>query len=124
MVDQWIPEIARCCENSRENDGDQDYRLQKPWSIAPGVDFLLIQPTATMRFPIIALMALPFAVGRRPFLQQTSNNTWILGNNIWNITQGPIYGTKLYYQGKDAIGSAAGHYVGAGMNSIFSPPRL
>jgi rhamnogalacturonan endolyase len=79
-----------------------------------------------MRFrsSALAVLALPFAVARTSFLQQTSNNTWILGNNSWNITQGPIYGTKLYYQGKDAIGSAAGHYVGAGTNSIFSPPRL
>jgi hypothetical protein len=68
----------------------------------------------------LVLVALPFAVARTSFLQQTSNNTWILGNDIWNITQGPIYGTKLYYQGKDAIGSAAGHYVGAGMNGFFS----
>jgi hypothetical protein len=74
-----------------------------------------------MRFwvPALALVALPFTVGRSSFLQQTSNNTWILGNGIWNITQGLVYGTKLYYQGKDAIGSAAGHYVGAGINHIF-----
>jgi hypothetical protein len=52
-------------------------------------------------------------------LQQTSNDTWILGNDLWNITQGPVYGTKLYYQGKDAIGNAAGHYVGAGINLVF-----
>jgi rhamnogalacturonan endolyase len=74
-----------------------------------------------MRFHLLvpALMALPFAVGGSSFLQQTSNNTWVLGNDIWNITQGPIYGTKLYYQGKDAIGSAAGHYVGAGIDCVF-----
>jgi rhamnogalacturonan endolyase len=70
-----------------------------------------------MRFHLV-LVALPFAIGRSSFLQQTNNNTWILGNNIWNITQGPIYGTKLYYQGKDAIGSAAGHYVGAGIDYV------
>ena len=68
-----------------------------------------------------ALTALPFAVGRSSFLQQTSNNTWVLGNDIWNITQGPIYGTKLFYQGKDAIGGAAGHYVGAGIDKGFFP---
>lgn len=62
----------------------------------------------------LAFMTVPFVVGRGPFLQQTSNVTWVLGNDIWNITQGPIYATKLFYQGEDAIGSAAGHYVGAG----------
>jgi len=69
----------------------------------------------------LALTALPFVVAKGPFLQQTSNDTWVLGNDIWNITQGPIYGTKLYYQGKDAIGSAVGHYVGAGIKHVSSP---
>jgi rhamnogalacturonan endolyase len=72
-----------------------------------------------LRIFTFALTALPFTVGRGSFLQQTSNDTWIIGNDIWNITQGPIYGTKLYYQGKDAIGKAAGHYVGAGINQMF-----
>lgn len=63
---------------------------------------------------ILAFTALPFVVAQGPFLKQTSNSTWVLGNDIWNITQGPIYATKLFYQGEDAIGSAAGHYVGAG----------
>jgi rhamnogalacturonan endolyase len=82
--------------------------------------------TTIMRFwiPSLALVALPFTAGRSSFLQQTSNNTWILGNDIWNITQGSIYGTKLYYQGKDAIGSAAGHYVGAGMKYVFFHSRI
>ncbi|KAI4740118.1 hypothetical protein E4T50_09434 [Aureobasidium sp. EXF-12298] len=67
----------------------------------------------------LAFGALPFVVGRSLFLQQTSNDTWVLGNDIWNITQGPIYATKLFYQGKDAIGSAAGHYLGAdGENNL------
>lgn len=76
--------------------------------------------TATMKPQSLtfALTALPFALGIGPFLQQTSNSTWIIGNDIWNITQGPVYGTQLYYQGKDAIGSAVGHYVGAGMNRV------
>ncbi|THZ20218.1 hypothetical protein D6C91_04825 [Aureobasidium pullulans] len=67
----------------------------------------------------LSLAALPFVAAGGPFLQQTSNNTWIIGNDLWNITQGSIYGTKLYYQGKDAIGKAAGHYVGAdGENNL------
>lgn len=71
----------------------------------------------------LVLAALPFVAAGGPFLQQTSNNTWIIGNDLWNITQGSIYGTKLYYQGKDAIGKAAGHYVGAGKNQIVFFPR-
>ncbi|THW34801.1 hypothetical protein D6D21_09429 [Aureobasidium pullulans] len=67
----------------------------------------------------LSLAALPLVAAGGPFLQQTSNNTWIIGNDLWNITQGSIYGTKLYYQGKDAIGKAAGHYVGAdGENNL------
>lgn len=72
----------------------------------------------------LAFGALPFVVARSSFLQQISNDTWVLGNDVWNITQGPIYATKLFYQGKDAIGSAAGHYVGAGINCSSSPSRV
>lgn len=76
------------------------------------------------QFLTLAFMALPFVVARNSFLQQTSNGTWVLGNDIWNITQGPIYATKLFYQGEDAIGSAAGHYVGAGNNCFFNTARV
>ncbi|PNS17664.1 hypothetical protein CAC42_3059 [Sphaceloma murrayae] len=63
---------------------------------------------------LVAIWSLSAATNaaRQSFLQQTGNNTWIIGNAIWNLTQGPIYGTKLYYQGYDAVDSAAGHYVG------------
>ncbi|KAF2134928.1 polysaccharide lyase family 4 protein [Dothidotthia symphoricarpi CBS 119687] len=47
----------------------------------------------------------------KSFLQMTGNQTWILGNEIWNVTQGAQYGTKLWYKGKDRVGVAAGHYV-------------
>ncbi|KAI5203256.1 polysaccharide lyase family 4 protein [Aureobasidium subglaciale EXF-2481] len=73
----------------------------------------------TARFVLFALAAFPLVSARSSFLQQTGTSTWVIGNDIWNITQGPIYGTKLYYQDKDAIGEAAGHYVGAdGENNL------
>ncbi|KAI5256298.1 hypothetical protein E4T42_01532 [Aureobasidium subglaciale] len=61
----------------------------------------------TARFVLFALAAFPLVSARSSFLQQTGTSTWVIGNDIWNITQGPIYGTKLYYQDKDAIGEAA-----------------
>ncbi|KAI5269838.1 hypothetical protein E4T47_06684 [Aureobasidium subglaciale] len=73
----------------------------------------------TARLVLLSLAAFPLVSARSSFLQQTGTSTWVIGNDIWNITQGPIYGTKLYYQGKDAIGEAAGHYVGAdGENNL------
>ncbi|KAF4544218.1 Rhamnogalacturonate lyase protein [Lasiodiplodia theobromae] len=46
-----------------------------------------------------------------PFLQ-TLNGSWVIGNDLWNITQGSVYGKPAYYKGKDIIGEAVGHYVG------------
>lgn len=46
-----------------------------------------------------------------PFLKQLDNQTWILGNEIWNVTQQVTYGVQLYYKGRDCVGDAAGHYV-------------
>lgn len=46
-----------------------------------------------------------------PFLKQVDNSTWIIGNELWNVTQGQTYGTKLYYKGQDCVGEAVGHYV-------------
>ncbi|PSN69554.1 hypothetical protein BS50DRAFT_547165 [Corynespora cassiicola Philippines] len=47
-----------------------------------------------------------------PFLQQINSTHWILGNDLWNVTQGPVYATNLQYQESDAVGSAVGHYAG------------
>lgn len=46
-----------------------------------------------------------------PFLQQVDNQTWILGNEIWNLTQQVTYGVQLYYKDRDCVGEAVGHYV-------------
>ncbi|KAI0183846.1 polysaccharide lyase family 4 protein [Xylaria flabelliformis] len=46
-----------------------------------------------------------------PFLSQVADYTWIIGNEIWNLTQGPKYGVQLYYKDHDCVGDAVGHYV-------------
>lgn len=46
------------------------------------------------------------------FLKEIGNSTWVIGNGIWNVTQGRQYGVKLMYKGKDRVGpKATGHYV-------------
>ncbi|KAI1421810.1 rhamnogalacturonate lyase [Xylaria sp. FL1777] len=46
-----------------------------------------------------------------PFLSQVDNQTWIIGNELWNLTQGPKYGVRLFYKDHDCVGDAVGHYV-------------
>lgn len=46
-----------------------------------------------------------------PFLQELGNETWVIGNEIWNMTQGRQYGVELYYKEHDCVGDAVGHYV-------------
>ena len=51
----------------------------------------------------------------KPFLiPRTSTTGWVIGNGLWNITIGDVYGKKLYYGGRDLIGDAVGHYAGYG----------
>ncbi|CAK5278237.1 unnamed protein product [Mycena citricolor] len=62
---------------------------------------------------VVSLAAAVIAKG--PFLKQTTNQTWIFGNDLWNVTQGPFYATQLYSDlvpGVDLVGTAAGHYAG------------
>ncbi|KAF2087068.1 polysaccharide lyase family 4 protein [Saccharata proteae CBS 121410] len=47
-----------------------------------------------------------------PFLQSLNSTHHVIGNDLWNITQGPIYGTPLYYNDRELVGAAEGHYVG------------
>ncbi|KAF2635194.1 rhamnogalacturonate lyase-like protein [Massarina eburnea CBS 473.64] len=49
--------------------------------------------------------------GPKSFLTEVGNSTWVLGNEIWNVTQGRQYANKLWYKGKDRVGQAVGHYV-------------
>lgn len=57
----------------------------------------------------VSARVLPRATG--PFLTQVDNQTWLIGNDVWNLTQEVTYGVKLYYQDHDCVGDAVGHYV-------------
>jgi rhamnogalacturonan endolyase len=63
--------------------------------------------------------AFPSKPATGPFLTQVDNTTWVLGNEIWNVTQEQIYGVKLMYKGKDCVGEAVGHYVSYSMCQLF-----
>jgi hypothetical protein len=54
-----------------------------------------------------------------PFLQTLGPQEHIIGNDIWNVTIGPIYGTKLFYKNKDLVGNAVGHYVSYSLFPTF-----
>jgi rhamnogalacturonan endolyase len=45
------------------------------------------------------------------FLKELGNSTWVIGNDVWNVTQNRQYANKLWYKGKDRVGDAVGHYV-------------
>lgn len=52
-----------------------------------------------------------------PFLTQVDAQTWVFGNDHWNVTEGKYYATKLFSSilpGHDLVGAAAGHYAGIG----------
>lgn len=58
------------------------------------------------------------AIAKGPFLSQIDNQTWVFGNDLWNVTQGPNYATKLYstiLPEQDLVGTAYGHYSDVGM---------
>lgn len=65
----------------------------------------------------LALCLLGFLVTRARcdlFLNQVGNSSWVFGNDIFNVTQGPVYATQVYYRGLELVGSAEGHYMGYG----------
>ena len=63
----------------------------------------------------VLITAARAALAKGPFLQQVTSSQWIIGNDIWNLTQGPTYATNLQFQGSDVVGKAQGHYTGVGM---------
>ena len=71
----------------------------------------------------VALLAQACAA-KGPFLTQLNDTTWIIGNDHWNLTQGPKYATKLYWKGKDLVDEAWGHYVSYSTHLSFSPTSV
>ncbi|KAJ4299622.1 hypothetical protein N0V90_004868 [Kalmusia sp. IMI 367209] len=64
------------------------------------------------------------AVKPKGFLKDLGNSTWVIGNGIWNMTQGRQYGTKLMYKGKDRVGPAVGHYMVRHPTSIWTSAAI
>ncbi|KAK8106447.1 polysaccharide lyase family 4 protein [Apiospora kogelbergensis] len=60
---------------------------------------------------LFACVTLSYA-NRGPFLEQIGNTTWTFGNDLWNVTQGAIYASNVYFRGTELVGSASGHYMG------------
>jgi rhamnogalacturonan endolyase len=53
----------------------------------------------------------------KPFLIKISDNSYIIGNDVWNLTiDGRGFGKKLWYRGVDLVGRASGHYVSYSMS--------
>ncbi|KAF5020290.1 hypothetical protein F66182_7666 [Fusarium sp. NRRL 66182] len=71
-----------------------------------------------MRFLSLSLLSLlspAVRASRGPFLQETGDGSWVMGNDLWNVTQGSVYAKNLYWKGvpgADLVGSASGHYLG------------
>jgi rhamnogalacturonan endolyase len=53
------------------------------------------------------------------FLKDNGDGTWIIGNDVWNMTQEKIYGSKLYYKDQELVGEATGHYVSYSKSSCY-----
>ncbi|KAF2630669.1 polysaccharide lyase family 4 protein [Macroventuria anomochaeta] len=73
-----------------------------------------------------ALAAAKTALAKGPFLQQVTPTQWIIGNDLWNVTQGATYATNLQYQGSDAVGKAQGHYAGVDgeANLVYTSAKI
>ncbi|SPQ19210.1 91248076-cdc2-4831-98e6-2ed04e510963 [Thermothielavioides terrestris] len=71
--------------------------------------------------------ASPTKKATAPFLTSIGNQTWVIGNDVWNMTQGPQFGVKLYYKDHDCVGDAWGHYVsynGAADNLVWTSASI
>jgi hypothetical protein len=61
------------------------------------------------------LLTTPTAALATPFFKELGPTKWSIGNELWSIEIGQIYGTKLLYDGKDMVGrQAKGFYAGYG----------
>jgi rhamnogalacturonan endolyase len=67
-----------------------------------------------MRFGLLVVAwtaLIQISCARGPFLKTINETAHIIGNDIWNVTIGQTYGTKLFYKNRDCVGNATGHYV-------------
>lgn len=53
------------------------------------------------------------------FLKEINPSTWVFGNALFNVTQGVGYANKVYFDGRELVGTADGHYFGTDQNSLF-----
>ncbi|KAG9515815.1 hypothetical protein KCV07_g7118, partial [Aureobasidium melanogenum] len=61
-----------------------------------------------MKFAAVALNLLLVGVSQarqHGFLEDNGNGTWVIGNDVWNMTQEQVYGSKLYYKDKETSAS-------------------
>ncbi|KAE8836370.1 hypothetical protein PTNB73_04332 [Pyrenophora teres f. teres] len=71
---------------------------------------------SAFKFLWLAVLAIAAPVEERSkkpksFFKVIGNSTWVIGNDVWNVTQNRKYANKLMYKGKDRVGPAVGHYV-------------
>ncbi|EFX06471.1 rhamnogalacturonate lyase [Grosmannia clavigera kw1407] len=57
------------------------------------------------------------AAAAGPFLKQINESAWVFGNDLWNLTQGPVFANKLFYKSEDLVKSYLGHYSGWGKSN-------
>lgn len=72
----------------------------------------------------LATLLLRASAIRGPFLEQVDSSTWTFGNDLWNITQGAIFASKLHFNGTELVGPATGHYMGYGESLVTAKPEL
>ncbi|KAI9150493.1 Rhamnogalacturonate lyase [Paramyrothecium foliicola] len=98
--------------------------------LTDGADSSLdISTTLKMKFVTIASAIAGFAgfgtasascVPKPPFFKEVGTQTWIIGNGVWNMTQGRQFGTKAYYKDHDIVGRARGHHFSSTPGSNFA----
>jgi general stress protein CsbA len=70
-----------------------------------------------IRRPWLVLLVFTFITltSAKPFFKELAPTKWSIGNDLWSIEIGQVYGTKLVYRKKDLIGGVAkGFYAGYG----------
>lgn len=85
--------------------------------------FLFDYPALLLAASFTCAAARVVALATGPFLTQLDNQTWVIGNEIWNMTQQVTYGVNLYYQDHDCVNDAVGHYVSYS-KSLRACPQL